>query len=950
MMEQGVSDDARFDCVEQVNLGRERNGIQPIPADDESITALLQEDTFLCALAISHPNFHPAQHPKVLAKANDEDESLSDGSIRFYLRHLRISKDLFQNYHDNYADKDWAKAMLDRFPVPDKEVSVFYIGFTTRSPTERATEDQKSTPPSRLGNLLNIVGQEVDTYEWVELSQPCGVTKADYRRHLVGQDIERNLIALGGPFLANSASGGFTYDWAVPVHLREELGRFQEYVQYHSHYYNTASASRSSSHPATQNLLALHFQHMRNHFLRNQRPGETVATDECLKELVDAGSRPVMVKNQVISAFVTKDSTLEALAGGFAYDGDTAGPAPRLEHHLRKCVAEIVKDQIDGDVFPQSQDSQNQFMASLEQGHYTHASLEAAAFGQEIARSWTNIKSDSNYVEALGRLSVVKFGPGQDDYCLLLPERHTGNMRYNPPLSAAFSKLSFLTKCMYLVAIPHLVAYAQNPRPGSRQDTLVQLMNEIEGSVQKCGVRLLIEDARDLVKILSKEAFRQRTQTANTRKADDDPEGYDNWLRTRLDQLEAGRREKEVFAIGSPHSAERKVQIDHIFAREDDFQRRGVVVNIPEIPRGLDSREAQHRFLMARPQGVGLIKFDKRTFYYYYARCEICSSDFVGQDKRPHKCLGNKNSDKERLTILRHFLYPHDLFACASEEEKADVMEWIDDYESAVDKIPEADTPEGPNPRELARQAIETNGAPQYRPALPLLEDLGEGQGQVAYLDDVQLEQIGSQIIFTPASFGNDSSLDKKEKRWLMTMAVDILLSVANRCTIAQVPEDDNWCMFLRSRRSADRAFDYFAEGRREWDQAGGKGRKDRSPKILVPPFMGVCVLDSSCGSMKIFFPKDGNSLKKSDRKHSCGSYEKPSKIVKGTWMHNFMELPEAAVRTIWFANWVFYDADDDHSAFLNWSFTVEEKSAVARWYETDPDQHPDDYAVLPIV
>ncbi|OAQ31765.1 hypothetical protein K457DRAFT_124027 [Linnemannia elongata AG-77] len=633
---------------------------------------------------------------------------------------------------------------------------------------------------------------------------------------------------------------------------------------------------------------------MRNHFLRNQRPGETVATDECLKELVDAGSRPVMVKNQVISAFVTKDITLEALAGGFAYDDDTAGPAPRLEHHLRKCVAEIVKDQIDGDVFPQSQDSQNQYMTSLEQGHYTHASLEAT-FGQEIARSWTNIKSDSNYVEALGRLSVVKFGPGQDDYCLLLPERHTGNMRYNPPLSAAFSKLSFLTKCMYLVAIPHLVAYAQNSRPGSRQDTLVQLMNEIEGSVQKCGVRLLIEDARDLVKILSKEAFRQRTQTANIRKADDDPEGYDHWLRTRLDQLEAGRRE---------------------------------------------------------------IKFNKRTFYYYYARCEICLSVFVGQDKRPHKCLGNKNSDKERLTILRHFLYPHDMFAYASEEEKADAMEWIDDYKSAVDKIPEADTPEGPNPRELARQAIETNGAPQYRPALPLLEDLGEGQGQVAQfisqtlasLDDVQLEQIGSQIVFTPASFGNDSSLDKKEKRWLMTMAVDILLSVANRCTIAQVPEDDNWCIFLRSRRSADRAFDYFAEGRREWDQAGGKGRKDRSPKILVPPFMGVCALDSPCGSMKIFFPKDGNSLKKSDRKHSCGSYEKPSKIVKGTWMHNFMELPEAAVRTIWFANWVFYDADDDHSAFLNWSFTVEEKSAVARWYETDPDQHPDDYAVLPVV
>ena len=45
------------------------------------------------------------------------------------------------------------------------------------------------------------------------------------------------------------------------------------------------------------------------------------------------------------------------------------------------------------------------------------------------------------------------------------------------------------------------------------------------------------------------------------------------------------------------------------------------------------------------------------------------------------------------LAIVRHFLYPHDLFAYASEEEKVDVMEWINDYRTAVDKIPEANTP-----------------------------------------------------------------------------------------------------------------------------------------------------------------------------------------------------------------------------------------------------------------
>ncbi|KAG0074342.1 hypothetical protein BGZ90_010846, partial [Linnemannia elongata] len=55
------------------------------------------------------------------------------------------------------------------------------------------------------------------------------------------------------------------------------------------------------------------------------------------------------------------------------------------------------------------------------------------------------------------------------------------------------------------------------------------------------------------------------------------------------------------------------------------------------------------------------INFDERAFYYY-ARCEECSAEFVGQDKRPHKRLANKNKDKKCFTIARHFFYPHELF------------------------------------------------------------------------------------------------------------------------------------------------------------------------------------------------------------------------------------------------------------------------------------------------
>lgn len=70
----------------------------------------------------------------------------------------------------------------------------------------------------------------------------------------------------------------------------------------------------------------------------------------------------------------------------------------------------------------------------------------------------------------------------------------------------------------------------------------MKLKDEIEGSVEKCGLRRLIEDARDRAKTHSREIFRQRTQSANIRRAEDDPEGYEDWIHTRLAQLEAGRR------------------------------------------------------------------------------------------------------------------------------------------------------------------------------------------------------------------------------------------------------------------------------------------------------------------------------------------------------------------------------------------------------------------------
>ncbi|OAQ31767.1 hypothetical protein K457DRAFT_17079 [Linnemannia elongata AG-77] len=234
--------------------------------------------------------------------------------------------------------------------------------------------------------------------------------------------------------------------------------------------------------------------------------------------------------------------------------------------------------------------------------------------GQKSQGAGPTSNFDSNYIEALGRHSAVKFGPGRITSVYFCQKETLETCDTTLSLSAVLSYLSFLTKCIHLVAIPHLAEYAENRSPGSRQDTLAELKGDIEGR-------------------------------------------------------------KEVFAIGLLHSTVRKAQADRIFARENNFQRRGVVVNIPEIPQermtlgGLGRRkQAVTETGTRRPYQwitavmiLVQIKFDKRAFYYY-ARCKECSAEFVGQDKRPHKRLANKNTDKKCFTIARNFFYPHDLF------------------------------------------------------------------------------------------------------------------------------------------------------------------------------------------------------------------------------------------------------------------------------------------------
>ncbi|KAF9103723.1 hypothetical protein BGX29_002971, partial [Mortierella sp. GBA35] len=304
-----------------------------------------------------------------------------------------------------------------------------------------------------------------------------------FRRDGAAQNIELNLIAIGGETLRNSASGGFT--------LR----------------------------------------------------GEKIANDKCLDELLDEGIYPVLVGDQVLSISITKDIAREAIGGGIAYSDETAGPAPRLEHHLRKCANKIIRDYVDVDTF---------------------------TYLLEVPGGGERFYGDS------GRTAIQ-------------PPIIGGNIQWTTP--ERMEVLSFLTKLAYLVAVPHLVAFAKPPTQGSRLNSLMRLKRKIDFSMDQTGLSRLIEIARTDLKARIQEYSSECTKAAMACQAAANPDMHEASQKAKLEKMEAGRKQ-------------RKAQVDGLVGRFLMNERQGIQESVLELPIGLYPSISDMKHLLLSRQAV----------------------------------------------------------------------------------------------------------------------------------------------------------------------------------------------------------------------------------------------------------------------------------------------------------------------------------------------------------
>ncbi|KAF9952967.1 hypothetical protein BGZ72_005781 [Mortierella alpina] len=103
----------------------------------------------------------------------------------------------------------------------------------------------------------------------------------------------------------------------------------------------------------------------------------------------------------------------------------------------------------------------------------------------------------------MGVVCIVKYGPGDADYALHLPERDPGAMRYSPVLAALYCELHLLCKAVYAISVSEMAKNA--PPPGIGVNPLPWLMTTRAGisrALAESGLAALISEKKAAIKEL----------------------------------------------------------------------------------------------------------------------------------------------------------------------------------------------------------------------------------------------------------------------------------------------------------------------------------------------------------------------------------------------------------------------------------------------------------------
>lgn len=341
-----------------INKGRSQMHVEEIKLDDPSFQVMVTQGLTKAFLGLNNDPlaFEPTKYSNNLQQAQ-EPEPQTEKVACYYIRLYMVTRAAIRKYSQLFpADSSWAMAILSQDDLYNKdnssdqedpeEKTVYtlpYIGMMTAStPLGQFNQDQDRAMASRLSNILTCgktqeAHSEVHAlvYEWISLRQ-LGSMKQSVRSNLVFGNIEHNLIALIHPLGLNSASGGVYYNWCPDSVFLKQVKECLHGLLSTPVIPVLGRATIEKSEDEHTQSISKHFEDMWMFFchLHSDDPG-AVANRIALQEIIaNAVNNVTSLGTFTTSVFAMHDITIESSKGGFAYSSDTAGPGPRLEHHI----------------------------------------------------------------------------------------------------------------------------------------------------------------------------------------------------------------------------------------------------------------------------------------------------------------------------------------------------------------------------------------------------------------------------------------------------------------------------------------------------------------------------------------------------------------------------------------------------------------------------------------
>ncbi|GJJ70444.1 hypothetical protein EMPS_02793 [Entomortierella parvispora] len=477
--------DTGSDLLFHINAGRTRQSLRTLNNH--------LEESFQSFRGNWTPLLQVAQDPLSISKtkttlklcSKSQPPPNSGDYVQYYLRLYSVPRTVLLQYRDSYsADKEWAQAILDK--SPDKTLLIPYVGMAYRSTAQgRAKDDQEDPKWSRLKNLLSLLpSRDRNPKKIYELHRHLVNQETDVRALSIYDEIEQNLIATVFPYCLNSASGGYFYRWTPSKDLESLLAKAAPLA--------VIKPVTSPAHTDLKNSIKEQQQFNHAVFSKLVDP-KSLVTDTALDEIIGDTQNIQTCKDRgrVLSVLISKDIPLEAMKGGFAYNSLTAGRAPRAEHHIRSHLipglsiprldfwqfTEVHQDvavaaallcqnlQLLRPILAVSHSSkvanilQSDMLAQVTGASEVLSDINGTMLDDpDIIKSlrddtfeWDELRHPA-FMDVIGTLSIIRYGPGAQDYALHLPERDPGNIAYDPSLAPLYCELHYLCKAKYITA------------------------------------------------------------------------------------------------------------------------------------------------------------------------------------------------------------------------------------------------------------------------------------------------------------------------------------------------------------------------------------------------------------------------------------------------------------------------------------------------------------------